>query len=125
MRAKYSIQDGDFYNFDKTGFMMGMVRPGMVIMQADRVGKPKSIQPGNREWVTAICCIAGDGYTMPPFLVVQGHFHLANWFAQAQVPDDWAIKTTANRWTDNETGLQCVMAPTFMSWVYRETKALA
>jgi hypothetical protein len=25
MRAKYGIQDGDFYNFDETGFMMGMV----------------------------------------------------------------------------------------------------
>ena len=108
MREKYGIQDGDFYNFDETGFMMGMVRPGMVITRADRVGKPKSIQPGNREWATAICCIAGDGYTMPPFLVVQGRFHLANWFAQAQVPDDWAIKTTANGWTDNETGLQWV-----------------
>jgi hypothetical protein len=45
---------------------------------------------------------------MPPFLVVQGCFHLANWFAQAQVPDDWAIKTTANGWTDNEMGLQWV-----------------
>jgi hypothetical protein len=43
MREKYSIQDGDFYNFNKMGFMMGMVRPGMVITWADQVGKPKSI----------------------------------------------------------------------------------
>ena len=47
MHAKYGIQDGDFYNFDETGFMMGMVRPGIVITWIDQVGKPKSIQPGN------------------------------------------------------------------------------
>jgi hypothetical protein len=47
MRAKYGILDCDFYNFDETGFMMGMIRPGMVVTRSDRVGKPKAIQPGN------------------------------------------------------------------------------
>ena len=31
MRAKYAIQDCDFYNFDETGFAMGMIRPGTVV----------------------------------------------------------------------------------------------
>jgi hypothetical protein len=106
MRAKYGILDCDFYNFDETGFMMGMIRPGMVVTRSDRVGKPKAIQPGNREWATAICSIAGDGYVVPPFLVVQGRFHLASWYSEHQIPDDWAIKTTANGWTDNATGLK-------------------
>ncbi|KAK1838267.1 hypothetical protein CCHR01_19109 [Colletotrichum chrysophilum] len=48
MRSKYGIQDCDFYNFDKTGFMMGMIRPRMVVTRSDRIGKPKNIQPGNR-----------------------------------------------------------------------------
>ena len=49
MRAKYSILNCDFYNFDETGFIMGIIRPGMVVTRSDRVGKPKAIQPGNRE----------------------------------------------------------------------------
>lgn len=49
MRTKYGIQDGDFYNFNEIGFMIGIVCLGMVITWADQVGKPKSIQPGNRE----------------------------------------------------------------------------
>ncbi|EAQ88884.1 hypothetical protein CHGG_05503 [Chaetomium globosum CBS 148.51] len=61
MRAKYGILDCDFYNFDETGFMMDMIRPGMVVTRSDRVGKLKAIQPGHREWATAICSIAGDG----------------------------------------------------------------
>jgi hypothetical protein len=49
MRAKYSIIDSDFYNFDKTGFMIGQIIPGMVVIRADRCGKAKGIQPGNQE----------------------------------------------------------------------------
>ena len=96
MRAKYGITDTDFYNFDETGFIMGMIRPGMVVTRSDRVGKPKAIQPGNREWATAICAVAGDGFVMPPFLVVKGRFYLANWYLEYRIPDDWMIKITPN-----------------------------
>jgi hypothetical protein len=67
---------------------MGIIQPKKVVTRSDRVGKPKSIQPGNREWATAICCVAGDGYTMPPFLVVQGRYHLTSWFANGQIPQN-------------------------------------
>ena len=43
IRAKYGITDTDFYNFDKTGFIIGIIRPGMVVTRSDRVGKPKAI----------------------------------------------------------------------------------
>ena len=49
MRAKYSVVDADFYNFDETSFMMGVICSGMVITRADRHGKSKAVQPGNRE----------------------------------------------------------------------------
>ncbi|KAK2684214.1 hypothetical protein QWA68_017026, partial [Fusarium oxysporum] len=58
MRAKYAVQDSDFYNFDETGFMMGMIRARMVVTRSDRINRPKAVQPGNREWVTAICAVA-------------------------------------------------------------------
>ena len=35
MWAKYGMVDGNFYNFDKTGFMMGMIAPGMVVTHAN------------------------------------------------------------------------------------------
>jgi hypothetical protein len=52
--AKYGIRLDDIYNFDETGFMMGMIASGMVVTGAERRGRPKSVQPGNREWVTVI-----------------------------------------------------------------------
>lgn len=78
MRAKYGIHDSDFYNFDETGFMMGVICASMVVTHADRRGRSKGVQPGNREWATAIECINGEGWCLPPFLIVQGVYHLAN-----------------------------------------------
>jgi hypothetical protein len=106
MRAKYGIQDCDFYNFDETGFMMGMIRVGMVVTRSERIGRPKAIQPGNREWATAICSVAADGHIVPPFLCIAGRFHLAAWYSSGHIPSNWVVKTTQNGWTDHNTGLE-------------------
>jgi hypothetical protein len=108
MRAKYGIDDTDFYNFDETGFMMGVITSAPVVTRSDRIGRRKKVQPGNREWVTAIACVSGDGFAVPPFLVVKGQYHLENWYTEGGLPPSWAIKTTANGWTDNETGLDWI-----------------
>lgn len=49
MRTKYSVADCDFYNFDETSFMMGVICPKMVVTRADRRGRGKAVQPGNQE----------------------------------------------------------------------------
>ena len=43
---KYGITDKDIYNFDETGFQIGVISAAKVIPGAGR-GKPVSIQPGN------------------------------------------------------------------------------
>jgi hypothetical protein len=106
MRAKYGIQDCDFYNFDETGFQMGVICGNMVITCADRRGKGKQLQPGNREWATAIECVSSDGFALPPFLILQGVNHLASWYQD--LPSSWVIKPSSNGWTDNETGLEWI-----------------
>ena len=108
MRAKYGILDCDLCNFDETGFMMGMICPSMVVTRSDRRGKGKAVQPGNREWATAITCVSGDGFDVPPFLLVQGQYHLSNWYSETGLPPTWAIKPTSNGWTDNNTGLDWI-----------------
>src|SRR5271156_5297950 len=85
MRAKYGVLDCDFYNFDETGFMMGQICPGIVVTRADRCGRGKGIQPGNREWATAIVCVNGEGWDIPPFLIVKGANHLADWVTETDL----------------------------------------
>jgi hypothetical protein len=106
--AKYGITLADIYNFDETGFMMGLIASGMVVTGAERRGRPKSVQPGNREWVTVIQAINAEGWAIAPFVVVAGQYHLASWYQESNLPGDWAIATTKNGWTDNDTGLEWI-----------------
>jgi hypothetical protein len=62
--AKYSIQEEDIYNFDETGFQMGIISTTKVITSVERSNRPVSIQPRNREWVTAIDCISSAGWSL-------------------------------------------------------------
>jgi hypothetical protein len=47
--TKYSIQDKNIYNFDKTGFQIRVISTVRVITGAERSNCPVLIQPGNRE----------------------------------------------------------------------------
>jgi hypothetical protein len=103
--AKYGIRSNHLYNFDETGFMMGVIMSGVVVTGAERRANPRKVQPGNREWVTVIESINAEGWALPPFIVVAGQCHLSSWYRESNLPADWAIATTKNGWTDNETGL--------------------
>ncbi|RYC80031.1 hypothetical protein BFJ63_vAg17088 [Fusarium oxysporum f. sp. narcissi] len=104
--AKYGIRSDDIWNFDETGFLMGMIASGMVVTGSERRSKPKLVQPGNREWITVIQAINAEGQAIQPFIIGAGQYHLANWYQDSNLPGDWAIATTQNGWTDNETGLE-------------------
>jgi hypothetical protein len=41
--AKYGIRSNDLYNFDETGFMMGVIMSGMVVTGAERRANPKKV----------------------------------------------------------------------------------
>jgi hypothetical protein len=88
MRAEYDVLDCDFYNFDETGFIMGVISSAIVITRADRRGRGKAVQPGNREWATAIVCINSEGWSIPLFTAVQGKHRLVRWYIEGGLPHD-------------------------------------
>ncbi|RYC80880.1 hypothetical protein BFJ63_vAg16228 [Fusarium oxysporum f. sp. narcissi] len=104
--AKYGIQSEDIWNFDETGFMMGVISSGMVVTGSERLGRPKSVQPGNREWITVIQAINAEGWVIEPFIIGAGQYHLANWHEEPTLPNGWVIATSQNGWTNNELGLE-------------------
>ena len=106
--SKYGIMDADIYNFDETGFMMGIISSAMVITSAERKSDVKMRQPGNREWVTVIQGVGALGFRVPPFIIVAGKFHLASWYQDSTLPPDWVIATSSNGWTTNERGLEWI-----------------
>jgi hypothetical protein len=104
-KARYGICDEDVYNFDEAGFMMGKITTQLVVSGSERRGRPKAIQPGDREWVTVIAAINAAGWSVPPFLIFAGKYHLSAWYEEEEIPRDWAIGVSDNGWTNNELGV--------------------
>jgi hypothetical protein len=103
MKQKWGIVDDDIYNFDETGFMMGKISSQLVITGSEGYGKKKRVQPGNREWVTAIQGVGASGRRIPPFVVFAGKVLINVWFEN--MPADWVLEVSPNGWTNNQLAL--------------------
>jgi hypothetical protein len=100
--AEYGIHDDDIYNFDETGFAMGITSTSKVITGRDFHGKRKLLQPGNREWITVIECI-NRNEVLPPTIIFKAKNLMTGWFNT--VPRDWRFEVSDNGWTTDPIGL--------------------
>ena len=107
-KDKFGVVDEDIYNFDETGFMMGIIFAGMVVTTSDGRGRAKLAQPGNREWATVIQGVNAEGWSIPPFIILAAQTHPLNWYQACDIPLNWPIKTTNNGRTNNEAGLEWI-----------------
>ena len=55
--------------------MMGVISTSKVITGSERKGRPRTIQPGNREWVTAIEAVNAKGWAILPFIIFAVKLH--------------------------------------------------
>ena len=53
-----------------------------------------------------IAAINAGGWSIPPFLILTGQYHLSAWYEEAAIPRDWAIATSDNGWTTNKLGVE-------------------
>jgi len=67
--AKYGILEQDIYNFDEAGFAMGVIATAKVVTSSEAKSRPKTTQPGNREWVSIIQGVNSYGWALPPFII--------------------------------------------------------
>ena len=105
-RQTYGVLDQDIYNVDETGFAMGVAGTSKVVTSSDRVGRAVVIQPGNREWVTAIECVNASGWCLPPLVILSGKVHQSSWYNG--LPPDWVIGVSDNGWTTDQLGVEWV-----------------
>jgi hypothetical protein len=102
--AKYGILEEDVYNFDETSFQIGVIATAKVVTGAELSGKAVSIQPGNREWSTAVEAINSIGWGPPPLIILGGRVHISTWYSE-ELPRDWHIAISEKGWTDDQLGL--------------------
>ncbi|KAI9036261.1 transposase [Aspergillus affinis] len=106
VQDEHGIQDEDIYNFDETGFAMGLIATTKVVTRSNMPGRPHLIQPGQREWVTTIECISSTGFSVPTCIIFKGKVYMEGWFEELDLPHDWRIEVSANGWTTDEIGLR-------------------
>jgi hypothetical protein len=101
---QYGILPEDIYNFDETGFAMGLTSTAKVITRSEYYGRRSLLQPGNREWVTVIESISASGWALPPTIIFKGKLFNQAWFDS--LPGDWRFEVSLNGWTTDEIGLR-------------------
>ena len=101
----YGILPDDIYNFDETGFAMGLVSTAKVVTRSEYYGRRSVLQPGNREWVTTVETINALGWCLPPLIIFKGKRYIESWFC-SDLPDDWRFEVSPNGWTTDEIGLR-------------------
>jgi hypothetical protein len=102
--VQHGILPEDIYNFDETGFAMGLTATAKVITRSEYYGRRSVLQPGNREWVTAIESISASGWALPPTIIFKGKLYNQAWFDS--LPGDWRFEVSPNGWTTDEIGLR-------------------
>ncbi|KAF7569858.1 hypothetical protein PtrM4_122730 [Pyrenophora tritici-repentis] len=86
-RQTYGVLYQDIYNFDETRFAIGVAGTSKVVTSSERVGRAVVVQPGNREWVTAIECVNASSWCLPPLVILSGKVHQSSWYNR--LPLDW------------------------------------
>jgi len=98
---QYRIQTTDTYNFDETGFRIGIGRDQW-IMTRDPNSQSYLGSSTNREPVTVCEIISGDGSVLPPMIIVSGIIHKESWYTTTTVPDNYLIGTSETGYTNDE-----------------------
>jgi hypothetical protein len=103
---KWGIVSDDIFNFDESGFAMGIGATQKIITSAEYHGKRVLLQAGNREWVTTIECIRASGSVIPPLFIFKGKKfpeHLRPYLLLNQKGTH--LTMSENGWTTNTIGL--------------------
>ncbi|KAJ5256556.1 hypothetical protein N7478_012660 [Penicillium angulare] len=98
------IESDDIYNFDETGFAMGLITTAKVTTRSEYYDRRSLLQPANREWVTAIECTGASGWALPPVIIFKGEIFMKGW--GDGLPRDWRFEVSPNGWTSDEIGLR-------------------
>jgi hypothetical protein len=67
---------------------MGIISIVKVIYSSDRKGKSCLLQPGNREWVTAVEYISVCGIILPSFIILKSTNKLFDWYNLPGLPSN-------------------------------------
>ena len=102
---EYNIQPGDQYNFDETGFRIGIGRDQWIITR-DPNRQSYLATSINRELITLCETISGDGAVLPPMVIVPSTIHQEAWYTTTSIPDDYLLATSEKGYSNDDLSLK-------------------
>jgi hypothetical protein len=101
----YGINPADIWNFDETGFRIGIGKDQWIITYEPN-RRHFMAAPDNRESMTAVESVNAIGDVIAPMLVIQGSQFLARYFTD--LPDRYCIAMNDTGYTNDEICLDWV-----------------
>ena len=102
---KYGIMKENIYNMDETGFQMGVASTTKVVCGSEtKQSHARALQPGNREWVTAIVAVNAMGWSLPPQIIFAAAKHQSLWYHD--LPEKYVLSVSQNGWTTDKLGIE-------------------
>jgi DDE superfamily endonuclease/Tc5 transposase DNA-binding domain len=104
--VRFKIHPDDIWNYDETGFRIGVGRAHEVVTRRIMKDLPSWLaDPDNRESLTVIECIRVRGEAIPCFVIFALKTLQQNLFLD-QVPDDYVYATSETGYSNDELNLE-------------------
>ncbi len=98
------ITPADTYNVNETGFRMG-VRQNQWIITRDHSRQAYLASSNNREMMTCVETISGDGLVLPPMFIFAAAQHMEHWFT-AEIDDNVLFAVSETGYINDKITLQ-------------------
>jgi hypothetical protein len=103
-KAHWKIQDEDIYNFDETGFQIGVTSGENVLVPVDTI-VAYATDPDNRELITSVETVNPAGKRVPPMVIFSGAYHLRRSFKN-KIAGDTLFARSATGYSNDKLGLK-------------------
>ncbi|XMA13656.1 hypothetical protein WAI453_006447 [Rhynchosporium graminicola] len=97
----HGITPGRIWNFDESGFRVGMAKGETVYVPEDAADDIYQTHPEKRKQVTVIEGICADGREIPPFVIIEGKYYMEKWF-NSKLKGEESVKVSDSGYTSNE-----------------------
>jgi len=103
-----NIHQGDKYNFDETGFCIG-IRCDQWIITRDPTRQSYLGSSTNRELVSVCQTISGDGVVLSPMIIVPGIIHQESWYTMTRILDNYLVGTSETGYNNDELTMKWLL----------------
>lgn len=103
-KTSHGVADGDVYNFDETGFRAGCGRQKKVITKEEKA-RVVLENPENRDFISSLECVSGDGSVIPNMIILSGKSHLEKFFLYNDLDGKVAIAVSGTGYNNDELSL--------------------